>query len=67
MNHVEEKVANKVRHRRPGHLEAGAEPLVTVAVHHRVEPHVGQAVLRHARLDADGTAEVVLPAASVRP
>ena len=65
VGHVEEKVPDKIRSLSPGHLEAGAEPLVTVAVHHRVEPHVGQAVLRLARLDADGTAEVVLPAASV--
>ena len=67
VGHVEEKIAHNVSRLGPGHLEAGAEPLITVAVHHSVEPHVGQAVLCLAGLDAEGTAEVVLPAAPVRP
>ena len=67
VGHVEEKVAHNIGRLGPGHLEAGAEPLVTVAVHHRVEPHVGQPVLRLAGLDTDGTAEVVLSAAPVSP
>ena len=67
VGHVEEEITNNICGLSPGHLEAGAEPLITVAVHHSVEPHVGQAVLCLAGLDAEGTAEVVLPAAPVRP
>ena len=67
VGHIEEKVADNVGCLGSGHLETGAESLITVAVHHSVEPHVGQAVLCLAGLDAEGTAEVVLPAAPVRP
>ena len=67
VGHIEEKVADNVGGLGTSHLETGAEPLITVAVHHSVEPHVGQPELCHAGLDADGTAEVVLPAAPVRP
>ena len=64
---VEEEVAHDVRGLGVRHLEAGAEPLVAAAVHHGVDPGVGQPVLRGAGLDAQRAAQVVVAAAPVRP
>ena len=51
---VEEEVAHDVRGLGVRHLEAGAEPLVAAAVHHGVDPHVGQAILGLSWLYTDG-------------
>ena len=62
---VEEQVAHNVRGLGPGHFEAGAEPLVTGAVHHRVDPLVSQPVLCSPRLYTEGAAQVMVTAAPV--
>ena len=53
---IEEEVAHNVSCLSSGHLEAGAEPFVTGAVHDGVYSYVGQAILGLTWLNTDGTA-----------
>ena len=62
---VEEQVAHDVRRLVVHHLQAGAEPVVTGAVHHRVELVIEQAVHRLARVDGERADEIVVPATPI--
>ena len=63
---VEEEVAHDVRRLAVHHLEAGSEPIVAGAVHHRMKFVVEKAVHCLARVDGQGADEVVVPTTAIR-
>ena len=62
---VEEKVSYNISCCSAGHLETGAKPLITAAVHHCVDPHVGQAVLGLSWLYADRAPQVMVATTTI--